>query len=107
MADGEPFTPSRAGIEFPDVFGPGQNRFWRKSAVETDADFVFDSRVSMVYGDLFDGTSTTAVISGGADNSFYLSDFNIANTFARLYDTSKNFRNNNFCFNYNSNLSYI
>ena len=67
----------RASSTLVDVHGPGTNKFWRKTCVDTNDD-VYDTNVSFAYSDLYDGKSKTAIISGGAENSFYVSDFPIA-----------------------------
>ena len=67
----------RASSTLVDVHGPGTNKFWRKTCVDTNND-VLDTTVSAAYPDLFDGKATTSVISGGMENSFYLSDFPLA-----------------------------
>jgi len=61
-----------------DVEGPGRNKFWMKTSVDTNSAQVLDTTVSAAYPDLFDGQSGTSIISGGMENSFYLSDFPIA-----------------------------
>ena len=68
----------RASSMLVDVNGPGRNKFWRKTSVDTDSAQVLDTTVSAAYPDLFDGQSATSIISGGMENSFYLSDFPIA-----------------------------
>ena len=61
-----------------DVFSPGLNRFWKKTDVETNPNQVFDTNISNIFGDLFDGSGKTAVLSGGVENMYYLSDFPLA-----------------------------
>ena len=61
-----------------DLHGPGINKFWRKTSVDTNIRQVVDSNVSAIYGDLFNGTGESCMISGGIQNSYYLSDFPLA-----------------------------
>ena len=68
----------RASSTLVDVHGPGINKFWRKTSVDTNDKQVFDTTISAAFGDLFDGGQATSMISGGMENSFYLSDFPIA-----------------------------
>ena len=60
------------------IFSPGLNRFWRKTDADTHSRQVFDSNISNIYADLFDGNAETAIISGGVENMYYLSDFPLA-----------------------------
>lgn len=57
------------------VVGAGRNRYYRKiSSSDTSWN---DISASAAFGDTFDGTSTTTVIEGGADNQLYYSDIKI------------------------------
>ena len=60
-----------------DVEGPGLNKFWIKTCADSDSR-VLDSTVSAAYPDLFNGKAATSIISGGMENSFYISDFPLA-----------------------------
>ena len=44
-----------------DLHGPGINKFWRKTSVDTNIRQVVDSNVSAIYGDLFNGTGESCM----------------------------------------------
>jgi len=52
--------------------------FYRKSDVTSDANSVFDTSLSDVFSDLFDGKSLSADVFGGAEMRGYYSEFPVA-----------------------------
>ena len=56
------------------VNGAGRNRYYKKIKATANGNTFYDINPSGVYGDLFEGQNTAAVIKGGAESRFYLSD---------------------------------
>ena len=56
------------------VKGAGRNCYYKKIDATNNEETYYDINPSGVYGDLFEGQATTAVIKGGAESRYYLSD---------------------------------
>ena len=56
------------------VKGAGRNRYYKKIEATNNGNTFYDINPSGVYGDLFEGQATTAIIKGGAESRYYLSD---------------------------------
>ena len=57
-----------------------RNQFYVKTDVTSHPDAVYDTNVSSIFTDLFDGQNPHGVIRGGLDTRYYISDFPIGDT---------------------------
>ena len=59
------------------IKGPGLNRYYKKVDVDTNSAGWYDTNISALFPDLFDGQAKTSTIKGGVDYQTYLSDISI------------------------------